>query len=169
MKTMKYIMVKLAICLALLSGGFTPASAQEGRSSADAVIGLFGALAKGVSQANVRSSWDAVPAETRSCLDTALSPKNASVEALIRSGVKANDTRLSELMNFCQVVMARQLRDNLPCKTPDGAGQVVETLCYEQFVSTGNGQIQALDKDGFIRLAASGGAEHGEALARPQG
>ncbi|MBF5090580.1 hypothetical protein F1640_11255 [Novosphingobium sp. NBM11] len=151
-------MAKFMFCLALLLGGFSSATAQDRRASTDAVVGFFGVLAKGIAQADVRSSWNAVPDETRSCLDTAFSPKNANVEGLIRSGVKANDPRLSELMNFCQAVMSRQLRNNFPCNTPNGAGQNVETLCYEQFVSTGNGEVRPLDRDAFIRLAASGGA-----------
>jgi hypothetical protein len=151
-------MAKFIFCLALLLGGFSSASAQDRRASTDAVVGLFGVVAKGIAQADVRSSWNAVPVETRSCLDTAFSPKNANVNGLIRSGVKANDPRLSELMKFCQTVMSRQLRHGFPCNTPNGAGQNVETLCYEQFVSTGNGDVRPLDRDAFIRLAASGGA-----------
>lgn len=158
---------RFIFCLALLLGSFSPASAQGRRASADAIVGLFGAVAKGIAQADVQKSWKAVPVETRSCLDTAFSPKNANVEGLIRSGVKANDPRLSELMNFCQAVMGRQLRNNFPCKTPNGAGQNVETLCYEQFVSTGNGEVRPLDRDAFIRLAVSGGAVQIATLEMP--
>ena len=158
---------KFIFCTALLLCGFSSAFAQDRRASTDAVIDLFGVVAKGITQADVRSSWNAVPVETRSCLDTAFSPKNANVEGLIRSGVKATDPRLSELMKFCQAVMSRQLRNNFPCNTPNGAGQNVETLCYEQFVSTGNGEVRPLDRDAFIRLAASGGTVQIATLEMP--
>lgn len=162
-------MAKSMLLLVLLLGGFASASAsaQDRRASTDAVVGLFGAVAKGIAQADVRNSWNAVPVETRSCLDTAFSPKNANVEGLIRAGVKATDPRLSELMKFCQAVMARQLRNNFPCNTPNSTGQNVETLCYEQFVSTGNGEVRSLDRDAFIRLAASGGAVQIATLEMP--
>lgn len=167
MKRVHPDMDKFIFYLVLLLGSFSPASAQDRRASTDAVFGLFGVVTKGIAQADVRSSWNAVPVETRSCLDTAFSPKNANVEGLIRSGVKAKDPRLSELMNFCQAVMSRQLRNNFPCNTPNSAGQNVETLCYEQFVSTANGEVRALDRDAFIRLAASGGAVQIATLEMP--
>lgn len=160
-------MAKFILFLAFILGGFSPASAQDRRISTDAVVGLFGVVAKGIAQADVQNSWKAVPVETRSCLDTAFSPKNANVEGLIRSGVKANDPRLSELMNFCQAVMGRQLRNNFPCNTPNGAGQNVETLCYEQFASSGNGEVRPLERDAFIRLAVSGGAVQIATLEMP--
>lgn len=153
----RFLHVELSAMLAMLLLTCTPRSAWAAPAPSDSLIGLLGALVQGASQAKVRSSWDGVPMDTRSCVDAALSAKNKRIEDLIGAGVKASDQRISGILNFCQALASRSLRDNFPCRTTNDAGQNVETACYEQFASSGNGELRPVDRDAFIRLAASGG------------
>ncbi|WP_454798641.1 hypothetical protein [Novosphingobium lindaniclasticum] len=142
-------------CTLLFCSG-SSAIAQTGDAAGNAVANLLGAIVHGAHKASAQNSWNGVDQATRSCVDTAMSSKGSGIEALIRSGVSAKDQRLSTLLNFCHAVMSKQLLENFPCTLADGSGAGVATLCEERFTSNSNGKTTALDRDSFIRLAASG-------------
>lgn len=146
----------LLAALAAATLGATPAAAQT-NGTANAVAGLFGALIQGAQQSAARKSWQAVTPEARSCVDTAISGKGLTVDQLVQAGIKPDDARVARITNFCQAVMARQLREDFPCQANDDSGQAVQTRCAEVFAERTGGRLRPVDRDTFIRLAASGG------------
>lgn len=105
---------------------------------------------------SVPQSWAEVSPSVRSCVTTAYSQDDITVDKLIAASVPPSDQRIYPVVNACIKIMAINLKTNLKCRWTDGQGKIAEAPCEEGFTKYVNGNPSRISRDEYIQLYVRG-------------
>lgn len=143
--------------MAALVAATTPSLAQStsNQSGLGGIANLIGSLAQAGARSKAQKAWMQASEPIRACVNTALAPKNVTIDQLIAAGIAPADARAAPLVTFCNQVMAAQLKTNIACNVTNSKGQQVASTCNQVFAKDENGSVSEITRDEFIQRAAS--------------
>lgn len=105
---------------------------------------------------NVPISWNDVSAPVKTCVNTAFSEENVTLDQIIAANITPNDQRTSAIVRYCIQTMAIELKKDFPCKVRDAQGQITESTCQQNFAKIVNGVPTSISRDDAIKASVRG-------------
>jgi hypothetical protein len=105
---------------------------------------------------NLLKSWNDVSAPVKSCINTAYSKENVTVDQMVAVNIAPDDQRILPTISYCIQTMAIELKKDFSCKVQDTQGQITQSTCQQNFAKIVNGVPTAISRDDAIKSSFRG-------------